>query len=75
MKAKISESCRPTMDNINDYRVRFLDAAGTHFDVVVLEAETLTAATERAGEIASQIEAADFSIMLLPPKLADVNQV
>jgi hypothetical protein len=75
MKAKISESCGPIMDNLDDYHIRFLDTAGGLLDVVVLAAETVTVASERAGEIAQQIAAANFSIMLLPPKLADVSQV
>ncbi|HEX4026946.1 MAG TPA: hypothetical protein VHX18_04950 [Rhizomicrobium sp.] len=63
------------MDNLDDYHIRFLDTAGGLLDVVVLAAETVTVASERAGEIARQIAAANFSIMLLPPKLADTSHM
>jgi hypothetical protein len=62
------------MNNLNDYRVRFFDGSGAPLEDRSVEAESLTIVIERAAEIASEIAAADFSIMLLPPKLLTVGK-
>jgi hypothetical protein len=59
--------------NLNDYRVRFFNAQGSPFEDRSVVAESVTIVISRAAEIAREIDAADFSIMLLPPKLSDAE--
>ena len=54
------------MDRLVDFTAAFLDAAGTLIQTMPVQAESLTIATCRAGEIASKIEAADFYITSEP---------
>ena len=54
------------MDQLIDFKVAFLDAAGVLIQTVPVPAETLTIATSRAAELASEIEAADFYITSRP---------
>ncbi len=58
------------MGYLNDYQVRFLDAAGALLEETDLAAENLTIATECAREVSTEMHAADFFITLLPPKLS-----
>jgi hypothetical protein len=48
------------------FKVGFLDAEGAILEVVSIPAVTLTNAAERAGEIASEIDATDFFITPWP---------
>lgn len=50
------------MDALIDFEAAFLDAGGTLIRTTPIMAETLTIATSRAGEIAGEIDAADFYI-------------
>ena len=50
------------MDRLVDFKAAFLDATGALIQIMPVQAESLTIATSRAGEIASEIEAADFYI-------------
>jgi hypothetical protein len=50
------------MDNLHEYQVRFLNAEGALIEGVRVLAESLAVATERAGEIAAEIGAANFYV-------------
>ena len=50
------------MDQLVDFKAAFLDETGALIQTMPVQAESLTIATSRAGEIASKIEAADFYI-------------
>jgi hypothetical protein len=56
------------MSNLFEYQIRFLDETGSPLADVAVVAPSLPFAMERAKEIASEIAATDFSIMLLAPK-------
>jgi hypothetical protein len=53
------------MNNLHDYRVSFLDASGDAITHMSLMAETLVVANSHAGEIATEMDAADFIISVL----------
>jgi hypothetical protein len=53
-------------DSPIDFKVAFLDAGGALIQTMQMQAETVTSATQRAGEIASEIDAADFFITSKP---------
>jgi hypothetical protein len=53
------------MENLQDYRVSFLDASGDTTTQVSLMAKSLAVANGRAGEIATEIEAPNFIITVL----------
>jgi hypothetical protein len=55
--------------NLFDYRIRFFGIDGEPLADWPIVAPSLPFAMERAKEIASELDAADFTIMLLPPKL------
>jgi hypothetical protein len=62
-------------DRLGDFVVGFLDEGGALIRIMPLEAESVTTATSRAGEIASEIAAADFYITskpLFPWQTADM---
>lgn len=50
------------MNNLHDYRIRFLDAEGTFIDEVSLVAETLSVVSDCAGIIGAEMGAADFFV-------------
>ena len=52
--------------NLNDFVVGFLDEGGALIRTMPMAAESVTVATSRAGEIASEIAAADFYITSKP---------
>ena len=52
--------------NLNDFVVGFLDADGGLIRTMPVSAESVTMATSRAGEIASEIAAADFYVTSKP---------
>jgi hypothetical protein len=54
------------MDRLVDFKAAFLDATGALIQTMPVQAESLTIATSRAGEIASEIEAADFYLTSVP---------
>jgi hypothetical protein len=54
------------MERLVGFRAAFLDATGALIQTMPVQAESLTIATCRAGEIASEIEAADFYISSEP---------
>jgi hypothetical protein len=54
------------MDELTDFEVRFLDAGGALIRTMPVAAESVTVATCRAGEIASEIDAVDFYITSKP---------
>jgi hypothetical protein len=56
------------VSNLFEYQIRFLDEDGCPLADVAVVAPSLPFAMDRAKEIATEIAAADFSIMLLPPK-------
>jgi hypothetical protein len=66
-------ACVAQLNNIHDYQVRFLDADGVRIEEVSVFAESLAAATERAGQIANEIGAADFVITLKRETIRDVR--
>jgi len=49
-----------------DFQVGFLDAEGAVIQTVSVKAENLTLATSCAGEIAAELNAADFVITVVP---------
>lgn len=53
------------MNNLHNYRVRFLDADGAPIADRFIPAESLTVAFNHAEDIASEIEAADFYLTLM----------
>lgn len=53
------------MDGLRDYKVVFLDAGGAFIQTIPIPAETVASAAQRAGEIATKIDAADFFITLV----------
>jgi hypothetical protein len=59
------------MTKLDAYRIRFLNADGLLIEDRTVSAESASAAIERAWEISAEIGAADFSIVLLPPKLGE----
>ena len=54
------------MDQPAYFRAAFLDALGALIQTVPIAAETVTLATSRAAEIASEIEASNFYITSQP---------
>ena len=64
------------MDALIDFRAAFLDAEGELIRITPILAETLTIATSRAGEIADEIDAADFYITSKPayPRASPLSQ-
>jgi hypothetical protein len=54
------------MDGFMDFEVSFLDDGGAPVQTMMIAAETLTIATSRATEIASEIDASDFYITSKP---------
>ena len=54
------------MDALIDFQAAFLDAEGALIRTTPIPAQTLTIATSRAGEIANEIDAADFYITSKP---------
>jgi hypothetical protein len=50
------------MNNLHDYRIRFLDAEGTFIEDVPLVAESLSVAIDCAGTIGAEMGAADFFV-------------
>lgn len=62
------------MQVFHDYQVRFLDADGALIENASILAESLACATNRAGEIAGGIGAADFVITLKREAKDDVRK-
>jgi hypothetical protein len=56
------------VSDLFECQIRFLDEDSGPLTDVAVVARYLPFAMERAKEIATEIAAADFSIMLLPPK-------
>ena len=54
------------MDEVTDFKVGFLDAGGALIRTMPVAAESVTVATCRAVEIASEIDAVDFYITSKP---------
>jgi hypothetical protein len=54
------------MDALTYFKVAFLDAGGALIQTIPMPAETVASAAQRAREIASQIDAADFIITSMP---------
>jgi hypothetical protein len=57
------------MSDSSDYRIRFIKRHGLPIEERSIEAESVTAAVHLAAEIAAALEAVDFSITHLPPKV------
>jgi hypothetical protein len=57
------------MGENSDYRIRLTGPNGLPIEDRSVEAESVTAAVRLAAEIAEALEAADFSITPLPPKI------
>lgn len=57
------------MKSQNDYRIRFFDAEGSPIGDRLAAADSVTAVIEAAKKIASEMNAVEFSVMLLPPKV------
>jgi hypothetical protein len=57
-----------------DYRIQFLNADGSPIADVPVEAASLKLAVERAVGIASELNAADFTVMVIPPKVSEINR-
>ena len=57
------------MSNLYEYRIRFTNGEGEPLADLPVVAPSLSFAMERAKEMAPEINAVDFSIMLLPPKV------
>ena len=56
------------VSNLFEYQIRFSDEDGGPLADVAIVAPSLPFAIERAKEIATEIAATDFSVMLLSPK-------
>lgn len=54
------------MNRLRNYKVAFLDAGGALIQKVSIPAESLTIAAQRAGEMATEIDAANYFITALP---------
>jgi hypothetical protein len=54
------------MVELRDFEVGFLDAGGALIQIMPLPAGTITSAAQRAREIGSEIDAADFFITSRP---------
>ncbi len=50
-----------------EYRIRFLERHGVPIEERLVEVESAAAAVKLAAEIATELEAVDFRITLLPP--------
>jgi hypothetical protein len=59
------------MSDSSDYRIRFIRRHGLPIEERSIEAESVTAAIYVATEIATALEALDFSITPLPPKVGE----
>lgn len=59
------------MGENSDYRIRFVTRDGLSNEERSIEAESVTAAFNLAAEIAATLEAVDFSITPLPPKVRE----
>jgi hypothetical protein len=57
------------MSDSSDYRIRFFGSHGVPTEERLAQAESATAAVLLAAEIAAELEAVDFSVTLLPPKV------
>ncbi len=57
------------MGHSSDYRIRLIRRSGLPVEERSIEAESVTAAVHLAAEIAAELEAVDFSITQLPPKV------
>ena len=53
----------------SDYRIRFVKRYDLPIEDRSIQAESVTAAVKLAAEIAAELEATDFSITHLPPKV------
>jgi hypothetical protein len=49
-----------------EFRIGFLDAEGTLIQTVSLSADTVTSATDRASEIATELSATNFFVTAAP---------
>jgi len=59
------------MSDSSDYRIRFIRRHGLPIEERSIEAEFVTAAVYVAAETAAALEALDFSITPLPPKVGE----
>lgn len=57
------------MSNECEYRFRFFEAHGKAFEETDVSVESAAMAVRLAAEIAAALEARDFSILPLPPKV------
>jgi hypothetical protein len=59
----------PMSDDSFDYRIRFVKRYDLPIEDRSIQAESVTAAVKLAAEIVAELEATDFSITHLPPKV------
>lgn len=59
------------MSESSDYRIRFTKRSGLPNEERSVQAESVKAAVHLAAEIAAALEAVDFSITPLPPKIRE----
>jgi hypothetical protein len=57
------------MSDNSDYRIRLIRRHGLPIEERSIEAESVAAAVHLAAEIAAELEAVDFSITPLPPRI------
>jgi len=62
------------MSNKCEYRLRFFEAHGQAFEETDISVASVAMAVRLAAEIAAELEAQDFSILPLPPKVFDLRR-